>query len=45
MLSDQVTEQFRDIPLLPLRGVLVFPYMVIHLDVGGKNQSMLSKKL
>jgi ATP-dependent Lon protease len=22
------------IPLLPLRGVLVFPYMVIHLDVG-----------
>ncbi|MEW6622586.1 MAG: endopeptidase La [Bacillota bacterium] len=21
-------------PLLPLRGVLVFPYMVIHLDVG-----------
>ena len=24
----------RDMPLLPLRGVLVFPYMVIHLDVG-----------
>ncbi|GAW93308.1 endopeptidase La [Calderihabitans maritimus] len=24
----------RTIPLLPLRGVLVFPYMVIHLDVG-----------
>ncbi|MBO8168763.1 MAG: endopeptidase La [Thermoanaerobacteraceae bacterium] len=24
----------REIPLLPLRGVLVFPYMVIHLDVG-----------
>ena len=23
-------------PLLPLRGVLVFPYMVIHLDVGRK---------
>lgn len=22
------------LPLLPLRGVLVFPYMVIHLDVG-----------
>lgn len=22
------------IPLLPLRGVLVFPYMVVHLDVG-----------
>ncbi|MCR4441059.1 MAG: endopeptidase La [Peptococcaceae bacterium] len=24
----------RVLPLLPLRGVLVFPYMVIHLDVG-----------
>ncbi|KKM08998.1 DNA-binding protein [Clostridiales bacterium PH28_bin88] len=24
----------RELPLLPLRGVLVFPYMVIHLDVG-----------
>ena len=24
----------RDLPLLPLRGILVFPYMVIHLDVG-----------
>ncbi len=23
-----------ELPLLPLRGVLVFPYMVIHLDVG-----------
>ena len=24
----------RELPLLPLRGVVVFPYMVIHLDVG-----------
>ena len=24
----------RIIPLLPLRGILVFPYMIIHLDVG-----------
>ncbi|MFA6808132.1 MAG: endopeptidase La [Eubacteriales bacterium] len=24
----------RDIPLLPLRGMLVFPFMAIHLDVG-----------
>ena len=24
----------RVMPLLPLRGILVFPYMVIHLDVG-----------
>ncbi|MFY9323078.1 MAG: endopeptidase La [Syntrophomonadaceae bacterium] len=26
----------RYIPMLPLRGVLVFPYTVIHLDVGRK---------
>jgi len=26
----------RHIPMLPLRGVLVFPYTVIHLDVGRK---------
>ena len=26
--------QTRALPLLPLRGVLVFPYTVIHLDVG-----------
>lgn len=24
----------QELPLLPLRGILVFPYMVIHLDVG-----------
>lgn len=24
----------RALPLLPLRGVIVFPYTVIHLDVG-----------
>ena len=24
----------KTIPLLPLRGILVFPYMIIHLDVG-----------
>jgi ATP-dependent Lon protease len=26
--------KIRKIPLLPLRGILVFPYMIIHLDVG-----------
>lgn len=26
--------QTQVLPLLPLRGILVFPYMVIHLDVG-----------
>lgn len=24
----------RTLPLLPLRGMMVFPYMMIHLDVG-----------
>jgi len=31
---NDITSLERDLPLLPLRGVLVFPYMVIHLDVG-----------
>jgi ATP-dependent Lon protease len=26
--------EIKVLPLLPLRGLLVFPYMVIHLDVG-----------
>lgn len=30
----EVGDKMRKLPLLPLRGVLVFPYMVIHLDVG-----------
>lgn len=29
-----MTKKKRTIPLLPLRGILVFPYMIIHLDVG-----------
>jgi ATP-dependent Lon protease len=33
--QQQIKEQGEHIlPLLPLRGILVFPYMVIHLDVG-----------
>lgn len=41
---------YRDIPMLPLRGLLVFPYTVIHLDVGRKKsinaieEAMLSGK-
>ncbi|MGQ9556515.1 MAG: endopeptidase La [Desulfurispora sp.] len=26
--------QILELPLLPLRGILVFPYMIVHLDVG-----------
>lgn len=29
-----MSENKRSLPVLPLRGVLVFPYTVIHLDVG-----------
>lgn len=29
-----MSKESRSIPLLPLRGVLVFPTMVLHLDVG-----------
>ena len=27
-------ERQLELPLLPLRGVIVFPYLIIHLDVG-----------
>lgn len=33
-MTIEVSNLRKGIPLLPLRGVLVFPYMVIHLDVG-----------
>ncbi|MDU2066349.1 MAG: endopeptidase La [Sporomusaceae bacterium] len=29
-----MSDQKKLIPLLPLRGILVYPYMIIHLDVG-----------
>lgn len=32
----QEFKEYRQIAMLPLRGVLVFPYTVIHLDVGRK---------
>jgi len=39
-----------EMPMLPLRGVLVFPYMIIHLDVGREksinaiDEAMLNKR-
>lgn len=33
-MTDVTERKPRELPLLPLRGVLVFPFMVIHLDVG-----------
>ncbi len=32
----QRTDELKTLPMLPLRGVMVFPYTVIHLDVGRK---------
>src|SRR5690625_3270792 len=31
-----MTKNLIQVPLLPLRGILVFPSMVLHLDVGRK---------
>ncbi|MDI6632463.1 MAG: endopeptidase La, partial [Thermoanaerobacteraceae bacterium] len=33
-METKTQTQIQVLPLLPLRGILVFPYMVIHLDVG-----------
>jgi len=33
-MAEEKTQTIRTMVLLPLRGVLVFPYMIIHLDVG-----------
>ncbi|MEQ8200731.1 MAG: endopeptidase La [Syntrophomonadaceae bacterium] len=47
---EQNNKNYREIPILPLRGLLVFPYTVIHLDVGRKKsinaieESMLGSK-
>ncbi len=29
-----MSKRLKEVPLLPLRGVVVFPHMVVHLDVG-----------
>ncbi|HZK44161.1 MAG TPA: endopeptidase La [Syntrophomonadaceae bacterium] len=36
MYKLQEIDEVKTLPMLPLRGVLVFPYTVIHLDVGRK---------
>ncbi len=33
-MHNEVVLELREVPLLPLRGLLVFPNMVVHLDVG-----------
>src|SRR5699024_11135577 len=34
MKKDLYKIDIRDIPLIPLRGISIFPHMVIHFDVG-----------
>ena len=34
MEKKEINEQSRTMPLIPLRGLSIFPYMVIHFDVG-----------
>ena len=34
MYKDQYIVQKKTLPLIPLRGMSVFPHMVIHFDVG-----------
>jgi ATP-dependent Lon protease len=36
MMFEKEPIDYRELPMLPLRGLLVFPYTVIHLDVGRK---------
>ncbi len=44
------TGMISEMPMLPLRGVLVFPYMIVHLDVGREksinaiDEAMLDKR-
>lgn len=47
---DENEMDYYEIPMLPLRGVLVFPYMIVHLDVGREksinaiDEAMLNKR-
>ncbi|HEY3314413.1 MAG TPA: endopeptidase La [Bacillota bacterium] len=34
MVSERRSPRIKDLPLLPLRGMLIFPHMMFHLDVG-----------
>ncbi|WP_055665650.1 endopeptidase La [Desnuesiella massiliensis] len=36
-----MNSEFRVLPLIPLRGIIIFPYMVLHFDVG-REKSILS---
>ncbi|OPJ60296.1 endopeptidase La [Clostridium oryzae] len=34
-------KEFKELPLIPLRGITIFPYMVLHFDVG-RQKSILA---
>ncbi|MER2115468.1 MAG: LON peptidase substrate-binding domain-containing protein, partial [Solibacillus isronensis] len=33
-VNTRVTKKLTNMPVLPLRGLLVYPTMVLHIDVG-----------
>lgn len=35
---------FRELPLIPLRGITIFPYMVLHFDVGREKSILALEK-
>jgi len=49
-MENNNNNNYYEIPMLPLRGVLVFPYMIVHLDVGREksinaiDEAMLDKR-
>lgn len=37
-------KNFREFPLIPLRGITIFPYMVLHFDVGREKSILALEK-
>ncbi|MFL0194523.1 endopeptidase La [Clostridium sp. WILCCON 0269] len=37
-------KNFKDLPLIPLRGITIFPYMVLHFDVGREKSILALEK-
>ncbi|WP_333887151.1 endopeptidase La [Clostridium sp.] len=37
-------KSFRELPLIPLRGITIFPYMVLHFDVGREKSILALEK-
>lgn len=44
-LNNAENNDYIDMPIVPLRGLVVFPDMVLHFDVGRKRALVQSKLL